>query len=114
MDKATRALSLAEDHALEIESLSAKLTDRLRYVTIAGYGTAKGMSFGNVTSYGGVAIVAYDDSGQSELRFCGNVIAWGASPIFVMLPPGTGELLLCANRSNARAVVIGGRPEVQT
>ncbi len=104
MDKASRALSLAEDHALEMESLKRRMTERVKAVSLDGRSSGGKTVFGNVTAYGGGAVVVFDGE-KCDLVFNGEVVASGGSPMLCAFV-GTGELALSAQRANARALIM--------
>lgn len=105
MDRASRALSIAEDHSAAIDGLNDKIAKNAKTLAAVGAESGGKVSFGTIASYGGGVVVAFD--GEScELTFCGETVAVGASPILAVLPSGKGELALSAARANARALVL--------
>lgn len=106
MDKATRALMLAEDRGEEIKLLRADIDIKTRVRVLRGAPAGGRTSFGAVSSSGGGVIVAFA-GGDASLAFCGNVIASGGSPLIAELPVGNGELSLDA-AVTATAMIIGG------
>lgn len=122
MDKSTRALYASADNAAAIEALlyassnNAAAIEALRAELNRGIGikmrVVEGVRSGLNTSFGEVTsktragvIVAYSGSG-AVLFFNGVEMKSGASPIFAVLPVGTGELTLRGNCTNSRAFII--------
>ena len=104
MDKTLTALTMAETNSAAIETLRARVTRRPAVYT--GNTVGGGTSFGTVTArYGGAVIAAFDGE-PCGLYFCGERLAFGASPMIAALPKGEGELRLDGARVGAKALAL--------
>lgn len=109
MEKINIALSAIEDNAAAIRELNKKLIKRTASRVVIGVPGKNGMSFGQVTSDGNVAvIVSYSVTGAIPLYFCDEEIIESTPPLFAVLPVGTGELRLKTNPRFAYAMILGG------
>lgn len=105
MDKVTAALTAAENNAVAVQALRARVNGR---VSVLGGSVTDGYtSFGTVHARYGGAVVAAFDGEPCGLYFCGEPLASGASPIIAALPEKkSGELRLDGARSNATALTL--------
>lgn len=111
MDKANRAITIAEDNAAQIYDISRRLKSRTRACclsgTIADGGDNTVTTFGNVSVSGDTIIIVAFDGGAGSLTLGGREIACGDSPIFAAVDEGSGALTLGGGRENARALIFG-------
>lgn len=108
MDRITVALSATEDNAAAIRELGKALAKQASCKFLLGTTDEDGSTtkFGQVVSNGNaLAIITFSGSSVA-VGFCGRRITLSSSPVMVFLPAGSGELMLGAVRTNARALVI--------
>lgn len=111
MDKATRALILAEDAMAQLSEVHRALKSNTRMYFAAGKtANINGMtctSFGKLTVRGDTAINVAFSGGTISLLFGNDTIASGVSPLYAVLTEGSGVLRLFGTRTSPRALIIG-------
>lgn len=108
MDKVSVALAATEDNAAAIRELSKQLARKTACRIIQSQLNDDGVSsFGNVTSDGSVGVIIKFAGSTITLEFCDQIVVSGTSPMFAVLPAGSGELKFNMVRA-ASALLIGG------
>lgn len=111
MDKATRALILAEDMAAQMSDVHRALKSGVRvYFAEGKTAVINGMTctaIGKLDVRGAVAVNVAFAGGTISLLFNGTTIASGVSPLYAVLTEGSGVLRLLGTRTNTRALIIG-------
>ena len=98
MDKAMRAIALAEENSAEIAALRKGAARVAEGRAENGHTT-----FGTVN--GTVAIVVFSNTTSFSLISCGKIVATGKSPLIAKIERGT--LDMSAGATDARAAIFG-------
>ncbi len=112
MDKATRALIMAEDAAVQTAELHREVKACNRaYLALGKSGYVNGIEstiFGTLEAHGDVAINLAFAGGSTSLYFDKNIICGSSmSPHFAVIKEGRGVLRLTGTRTNARMLITG-------
>lgn len=117
MDKANRAIAIAEDNAAQIYDISRRLKSRTRACCLKGTAGSDGGNtvtvFGNVSVSGDTIIIVAFDGRAGSLTLGEREIACGGSPIFAAVDEGLGALALGGGHENARALIFGSATVIQ-
>lgn len=108
MDKATRALMLAEDNAAKLKMLEVMTAKFSKTVALSGTVANDATEFGTVTVTGAAVVVATFTGAACALMIGDKQIGSGASPLVAAVGAESGMLKLARAVDGATAVVIGG------
>ncbi len=107
MDKATVALAATEDNAAAIAKLQ-KTVGKIGCRAVNGVVEGTFSKLGEVTSDGKVVVIAVVPAGGASLiYFNGELLRKDKTPLFTILPAGTGELTVQPPVAGVYAIILG-------
>ena len=108
MDKATVALAATEDNAAAIAKLQKAVANKFSCRAVNGVVEGTFSKLGEVTSDGKVVIiVAIPSNMASSIFFNGELLRRDKTPLFTIIPAGTGELTVQPPAEGVYAIIIG-------